>query len=331
MAQFPYYQEIVLDTNGGQRKFPFMIWTYGLERSALHHHDFAELSFVLEGRGMQTVGGVNYPLLPGTLTFVPPHQLHKFQSDPGSPDIRKYCLIFDVGLLSGTPLSSSHYRYLLQFGSHGPPYVRLNAEQKERMNRIMDEMLWENEHSEIGRTSFLLAKLTEVLLLLIRAHTRSNAEDEAALEAFSGDVRKTLPPANDAFQPLEEQQGAPIGPADDMRGVVEYVHLHYKESLKQDQLAGRYGISPPYFSRSFKKQTGQSFLGYLHALRIRSAISLLVSTDMTVTDLPAEVGFESFRTFTRVFKMHTGMTPTEYRNAHRNGGIVMPVHSALEG
>ncbi|GGD47348.1 AraC family transcriptional regulator [Paenibacillus nasutitermitis] len=316
MAQYPLYQEIILDTNGQQRKFPFMIWTYLTERSELHHHNFAELSFAIEGRGSQTVGGIKYPLLPGTVTFIPPHQLHHFHSDPGSTGIRKYCIIFDIALLSGTPLTSGHYNFLLQFGNQAPPAVTLNTEQTTRMKQLMDDMLWENDHTEIGRTSLILAKLTEVLLLLLRVHFQTYGEEHAKLaeDAVAGNtlVQK------DTIQQSEKQHKGSSGSIDTMRDVIQYVHLHYIDSLKLEQLASRYGISPPYFSRSFKKRTGQSFLHYLHALRVRSAISLLISTDLAVTDLPPEVGFDSFRTFTRVFKAHTGMTPSEYRTAQRN-------------
>lgn len=328
MTHFPYYQDIVLDTRGQQGKFPFAIWTYALEGSYLHHHDFAELSFVIEGHGTQTVGGVTYPLLPGTVTFLPPHQLHQFQRNPDSSLVRKYCIIFDTRLLSGTPLTSGHYNALLQFGNRVPPYVCLSAEQSVRMKHIMDDMLWENNHSEIGRSSLILAKLTEVLLLLLRAHTGEYGEGlakETEAERAAASDGGSVPAKQDSLAQQEKRQDGRTGSADDMRDAVQYVHLHYTESLKLEQLAGRYGISPPYFSRSFKKRTGQSFLGYLHTLRIRSAISLLVSTDVQVSDVPSEVGFDSLRTFTRVFKAHTGMTPSEYRTAHRNKAPSVPV------
>jgi transcriptional regulator GlxA family with amidase domain len=70
----------------------------------------------------------------------------------------------------------------------------------------------------------------------------------------------------------------------------------------------------PYISRLFKDHVGQSFLTYLHGLRIKSAASLLISTEMPIADISTEVGFESYRTFLRVFREIRGQTPSDYRD-----------------
>lgn len=309
MQQLPHFQEITLDANGQIGTFPFSIWTYRLDRTKLHHHDFAELSFVIEGDGTETVNGHSHPLQPGTVTFIPPHQLHAFESIAAKPTL-KYCVIFDLGLLSGTPLLSSQYSRLLQFGNRLPSAATLSPEQSEKMKAVMECMLWEYKHEEVGKTSFLVTKLSEALLLLLRSHVHAYGAGDADRKWHDADEDRAKQPKPGVAQPKGTMQG-------DLVDAVSYIHRHYHERLKLDMLAERYKISVPHFSRRFKELTGSNFLDYLHTLRTRSAVSLLLSTDIPVTDIPAETGFESFRTFTRVFKGQTGLTPSEYRNKHR--------------
>src|SRR5690606_32673826 len=95
--------------------------------------------------------------------------------------------------------------------------------------------------------------------------------------------------------------------------VLQYLHVHYQEDLSLESISRQFRVSPPYISRLFKEHVGQSFLTYLHELRIKSAASLLISTDMSISDIATEVGFESYRTFLRVFRDIRGQTPSEFR------------------
>jgi transcriptional regulator GlxA family with amidase domain len=78
-----------------------------------------------------------------------------------------------------------------------------------------------------------------------------------------------------------------------------------------------YHKSSPYLSRIFKNHMGQSFQDYLNALRVNRACTLLVTSDITITDVAIESGFEHFRTFSRVFKEVKGLTPKEYRSSNK--------------
>ena len=72
--------------------------------------------------------------------------------------------------------------------------------------------------------------------------------------------------------------------------------------------------NPLYFSRVFKKETGQAFNAYVSEQRIRRAKQLLQTKDRII-DIAGNVGFENSKYFSQVFKKRTGMTPQEYRAA----------------
>ena len=81
-------------------------------------------------------------------------------------------------------------------------------------------------------------------------------------------------------------------------------------------LAESYGMSEGHFIRQFKMYTGQTPLGYRSLKRVEMAKSLLVGTDMSVTDISESLGVEDTHYFSRVFKRHVGVSPREYRNKY---------------
>lgn len=84
----------------------------------------------------------------------------------------------------------------------------------------------------------------------------------------------------------------------------------------------RFQVNAPAIIDSFKRFGGLGFIDYLHRIRIGSALSLLASTNMSISDVAAEVGFDSYRSFTRVFKKSRGLKPSEYRETIRTTTIL---------
>ena len=72
-------------------------------------------------------------------------------------------------------------------------------------------------------------------------------------------------------------------------------------------------LSPAYFSRIFKKETGATFNSFLNEVRIEKSKALLRNNDLKMVDIALMVGFESQSYFTKVFKKITGISPLQYR------------------
>ncbi|GHU65845.1 hypothetical protein FACS1894184_02450 [Clostridia bacterium] len=83
--------------------------------------------------------------------------------------------------------------------------------------------------------------------------------------------------------------------------------------LGVDTLAYQFHISPAYFSRYFKEQTGVVFSAYLERMRIDKARDLLEHTDWPMERISGHVGYNSVYSFRRAFKKTTGTNPAEYR------------------
>lgn len=93
---------------------------------------------------------------------------------------------------------------------------------------------------------------------------------------------------------------------------IQYLHDHFEERLTVADLAGVAGISPPHFSRLFRRETGHSPLDYLIRVRIqRSRILLRAGTD-SVTSVALKCGFATHSHFTDCFRKQCGVSPSEY-------------------
>lgn len=101
---------------------------------------------------------------------------------------------------------------------------------------------------------------------------------------------------------------------------VRYMHEHYDEPLRVTQLAALENYNVTYFNDWFRRQTGTTPLQYLRQLRIDRARELLESTDYSVIDIAAQVGYTSHSAFTRAFREVVGMAPLAYRSISRRGG-----------
>lgn len=99
---------------------------------------------------------------------------------------------------------------------------------------------------------------------------------------------------------------------DRFRCVLDYMNLHYNEDISSDLLSRQFGYSPGYFSRHFKEITGLSPMIYIRILRLEKAGRLLLEEDLTVGETAAQCGFNDMSYFTKCFRTHFQMTPTEY-------------------
>jgi len=98
-----------------------------------------------------------------------------------------------------------------------------------------------------------------------------------------------------------------------VRRARQYIAAHLIESLTAEMVAEHVNLCPQQFRKRFKRATGQTFRLYLTLRRLERAKELLATTDRTVLAVLLDAGFQSEPTFYRVFRHHTGQSPTDYR------------------
>lgn len=95
-----------------------------------------------------------------------------------------------------------------------------------------------------------------------------------------------------------------------------YVDEHFADTdISVTSISDAVGLSPYYISKLFKQYNGTKLPTYINDLRIEYAKGLLVSDrSLNVSDVAVKSGYENTRTFLKLFKEKTGLTPTQFRN-----------------
>ena len=96
----------------------------------------------------------------------------------------------------------------------------------------------------------------------------------------------------------------------------QYIDENYMKELTLDDVSRVVNISSYYFSKVFKEETGENFIDYLTKLRIEAAKKLLKTTNKSMKEISAEVGYSDPNYFSRNFKKYTGKTPTDYAKSN---------------
>ena len=99
-----------------------------------------------------------------------------------------------------------------------------------------------------------------------------------------------------------------------------YIVEHLSEDISVSSLAMKFYITPNYFSRLFKRVTGEGCNEYIVRKRIEQAKSLLETTNMKTGAIAQTVGYRDTNYFSLAFKKHLGISPTQYRKNIRENG-----------
>ncbi|WP_026691829.1 helix-turn-helix domain-containing protein [Peribacillus kribbensis] len=94
---------------------------------------------------------------------------------------------------------------------------------------------------------------------------------------------------------------------------IQYIQMNYGESLTLKAISNRVYLSPSYFSRLFKEETGMTFVEYVMFVRVQKAKGMLRLSSLPVEVIANNTGFANSSYFATAFKKLVGKTPTEYR------------------
>jgi len=92
-----------------------------------------------------------------------------------------------------------------------------------------------------------------------------------------------------------------------------FMERNFYRTLRRRDVAQAVHLSEPHLGRVFRSATGKTVLQRLTEIRMAQARSLLLETDLTVTQIALDVGISSFSHFTYTFKKASGLTPSDYR------------------
>lgn len=250
-------------------------------------HGFYELVYMKKGNTVFEVEGQPISLGPNDIIIIKPHQRHKFsvQSEKGTDFIVLY---FDFenkfsGEHSEVPLED-----FLKFVSseENGSFIKLKVSQKNEIIVLLNRIMRERESSEPGNEFLNHLLVLEMFVLLSRALKKE----------WESSIKSKSPKLNELIDIS-----------------INFIHNNYERDISLGDIARYVFLSPSYFTRAFKDQTGLSPITYLIKIRIERSKEMLAETSFKIGDIALSVGFSNQQRFNEMFKKHTGMTPLQYR------------------
>ncbi len=281
---FPDQEDAILTRNLKKKLLPVYIGMHTHGNYPIHYHEQVEISLVLEGCGSTIINGMPYQLTPGRMLLLIPHQAHNFTMHGDQPFVQLCCMT-DIQVISDALLEPELLSMLI--ANELEPVITLDDETFLNVRQDFLAMLNEYNQPLYGYMSVMLSKMSSIVVQYIRQNNKLS--------------NKNLP-----LQSVEK----------DYVKFLLFLNTHYLEEHVSIEFVSKYFMcSKSYINRMFSKYGKKSFLCYLHELRIRQTVSLLTATHMKISDISAEVGFGSLRSFSRVFRKEMGVTPSEYRQS----------------
>ncbi len=181
-------------------------------------------------------------------------------------------------------------------------YIVEEALLKIKLNEMNEEILMTNRNRSTEEV-LLKSKLNEMTEIISMANSNTDMANMNIMKRGN----------NKDYEEVETH-----GQKDNLilRPAIDYIQNNYCRNICLDEMATLCNISSSYFSKLFKKITGENFSNYINKLRMEKARQLLETSNISIKDLSIDLGYEDCAYFVKVFKKIVGLTPTSYRQQY---------------
>ncbi len=248
-----------------------------------HYHDCYELYYLYSGERYYFIQDTTYHVGDGAFVFIQPYDIHCTANFEGCGYDRMLINFKRDYLEEFLPLFGDVN--IFECFDEAVHTAVLSPVSRQFAEKLLENMLKEYLSQNPAREKYLKIALLQ-LLLFLNMHRNTS---EGSMLQYVNSTHKTI------------------------AEITGFINNYYYEDITLESISARFFISPCYFSRTFKKVSGLSFTQYLNNVRIKEARNLLVTTNMTITEIAIATGFRSSTHFNRVFKNITGMSPLNYK------------------
>ncbi len=256
----------------------------------LHWHESVEILLLQAGALDVQIEGAAYAARPGQVYFINPRELHAMRA--ASADCAYLAFVFPLSWLQFALADEAEDSCL-----------RPLADRRVRAAACLPPPAARTAAALLEQAAQLAADPAPAATLALKA---------ALLQLVAGLYTAGL---------VARRAGAETAAADPLRRIAGYLQQHCGEPLTLERMGAQFHMTPKYFSVYFQKHFGRSFSGYLTAVRIERAKTLLQQTDADMEWVAQQAGFAGSSYFIRVFRRAAGCTPGQYRRQCRQEKI----------
>lgn len=251
-----------------------------------HLHSIYEIYYLVSGTRKIFIDDSIYILNRGDLVFIPMNTIHKtaYINDKSHERI---AVLFDDKTVPDIKNAEMKISFKKLFKSE--PVIHISGTHREYIEGLFNVML--NEYNQQDRFSDINIRncMQQLIIFLIRYKQYKNNE-------YAPNINM-----NDSL----------------MQEAARYIRVNYRKNISLEDVAEHVNISPTYFSKKFKASTGFGYREYLINVRLQQACDLLLETNMSITEIALECGFNDSNYFGDVFRRAKGLSPLKYRKNNK--------------
>ena len=184
-----------------------------------------------------------------------------------------------------------------------------------RDKRFTVALLRENVDPMAQGAAGVHADMEQQLLAILRESDQKQEGYKLALKARMYDLLiillRRVP--MELISPHEKNRR--LGRLERLELVLRHVESHYDRVITLDEVALLANFSVFHFTRFFRETTGMTFGQYVNQFRVEKAVDYLINTNDTITEIVFKSGFNSAKTFNRVFRQIKGCSPSAYKRS----------------
>ena len=271
-------------------KFPFSMYRESGEGRIINsrsHKSAMEIVEVTHGSLNVQIGTEFIEAKTGDFLYVPPTMVFRADSCGGKATVRG--MIFDMSIIEDNLEnfdSEIFYMFYVQsrkkitiFGSEHPVHVTLK--------KFMQESYDEYSEKEICYNLPIRANIYHMMTALLRYYCGSKNELDRMI--YHNVLR--------------------------LRPVISYIDEHFREKIYIEELSAMINVSPDYFTKMFKESIGKTPIDYINGMRVNTAMDLLCTTEMSMTEIAESIGFCNPNYFHKIFKQYMLTSPLAYKKS----------------
>ena len=276
--------------NVTEKEIPFVVF-YDNGNSVVpsHWHKEIELIYSIQGSTQMMINDRMFEIGEGEIGVAIDGDIHFY---PCAHNHRRMVIMFDLSIFQDP---RSHEKNRSEIKKRLENMVRVShlwkEDQKNRVIEIIKKLEKLKDSTEFGRTLAIKARIFDLVLIMCNE----------------------LPKNSSQFRMLTKINQTKM--LSNLEKAILFVEQNYFRKIKLEDAAEALNFAPSYFARFFKRYTNITFLSYLNTFRINRAQWALINENKSITEIAEEAGFGSVKTFNRIFKSTTGMSPSEYRKS----------------
>lgn len=265
-------------------------------RPLTHKHNYFEINFVAQGQATFLFEKERHILHEGELCIIAPSSEHDFLIEDDST-VFTICIrksTFDTtffSLMSGKDLLSYFFRTILQGNNHSN-YLLFFTKENHLLKQYIRNMMVESSKIDSYSNNCCISYVNLMFSTLLRTYSQT-------------------------IQFYDYQMGT------DFSLVLQYIQHNY-QTLTLSTLAGLFHYSEPHLCTLIKQNTGFTFTELVKRLKLSDAMNYLLNTNLKISEIAEQVGYNSADHFSRVFRSTYKLSPQEYRKQNQNPETFIP-------